>query len=325
MKNKTIILLIAYIVLGAFLFVAGEFGFISTNAMRYLLQIFLYITLGEMWNLLSGFAGMTSLGQQTYIGLAGYSIAMATTVYKMHYGTGILIGTAICIITSSILAFLLLKMEGMYFSITTWVIAEALGTFFLSWGYVGKGAGMNVSISPYPRTDAIYTMALILCMVTLLIVYLLLNSRLGLGLVAMRDNISAAASLGVNIRRSKFVVYLIAAIFTGLAGSILFINKGTIYPESGFSIGWTISMVFIVIIGGSGTFEGPIIGSVIYVFLQEFLAHYPGWSNIILGIIAIVIILYMPEGIVGAVKKIAAKNRCKNSREESGKKLNLEN
>ena len=103
MKNKTIILLIAYIVIGAFLFVAGQFGLISNNAMRYLLQIFLYITLGEMWNLLSGFAGMTSLGQQTYIGLAGYSIAMATTVYKMHYGTGILIGTAICIVVSSVI------------------------------------------------------------------------------------------------------------------------------------------------------------------------------------------------------------------------------
>ncbi len=302
MNKKKLTLAIAFGVIGVLLFALGEAGIFSNNAMRYLMQIFIYITLGEMWNLLSGFAGMTSLGQQTFIGIAGYSVAMATTVYKMNYGAGILIGVGICIITSSFLAFLLLKMEGMYFSITTWVIAEALGTFFLSWGYVGKGAGMTISISPYPRIDAIYAMALILCFVTLIVVYLLLNSRLGLGLTAMRDNISAASCMGVNIGRSKFVVYLIAAIFTGLAGAILFINKGTIYPESGFSIGWTISMVFIVIIGGSGTIEGPIVGSIIYVFLQEFLAHYPGWSNIILGILAIVIILFMPEGIVGAIK-----------------------
>ncbi len=302
MNKKKLTLAIAFGVIGILLFALGEAGIFSNNAMRYLMQIFIYITLGEMWNLLSGFAGMTSLGQQTFIGIAGYSVAMATTAYKMNYGAGILIGVGICIITSSFLAFLLLKMEGMYFSITTWVIAEALGTFFLSWGYVGKGAGMTISISPYPRIDVIYAMALILCFVTLIVVYLLLNSRLGLGLTAMRDNISAASCMGVNIGRSKFVVYLIAAIFTGLAGAILFINKGTIYPESGFSIGWTISMVFIVIIGGSGTIEGPIVGSIIYVFLQEFLAHYPGWSNIILGILAIVIILFMPEGIVGAIK-----------------------
>ena len=314
MNKKKIILGLGFVVIGLLLFTFGEVGLFSNNAMRYLLQIFIYITLGEMWNLLSGFAGMTSLGQQTFIGIAGYSIAMATTVYKMNFGTGILIGVGICIVTSSLLAFLLLKMEGMYFSITTWVIAEALGTFFLSWEYVGQGAGMTISISPYPRIDAIYAMSLILCFVTLIVVYLLLNSRLGLGLTAMRDNISAASCMGVNIGRSKFVVYLIAAVFTGLAGSILFINKGTIYPESGFSIGWTISMVFIVIIGGSGTIEGPIIGSVIYVFLQEFLAHYPGWSNIILGIIAIVIILYMPEGIVGAIRNRSFTKLLKNSK-----------
>ena len=314
MNKKKLTLAIAFGVIGILLFALGEAGIFSNNAMRYLMQIFIYITLGEMWNLLSGFAGMTSLGQQTFIGIAGYSVAMATTVYKMNYGAGILIGVGICIITSSFLAFLLLKMEGMYFSITTWVIAEALGTFFLSWGYVGKGAGMTISISPYPRIDAIYAMALILCFVTLIVVYLLLNSRLGLGLTAMRDNISAASCMGVNIGRSKFVVYLIAAIFTGLAGAILFINKGTIYPESGFSIGWTISMVFIVIIGGSGTIEGPIVGSIIYVFLQEFLAHYPGWSNIILGILAIVIILFMPEGIVGAIKNRKFTNMLKKSK-----------
>ena len=314
MNKKKLTLAIAFGVIGVLLFALGEAGIFSNNAMRYLMQIFIYITLGEMWNLLSGFAGMTSLGQQTFIGIAGYSVAMATTVYKMNYGAGILIGVGICIITSSFLAFLLLKMEGMYFSITTWVIAEALGTFFLSWGYVGKGAGMTISISPYPRIDAIYAMALILCFVTLIVVYLLLNSRLGLGLTAMRDNISAASCMGVNIGRSKFVVYLIAAIFTGLAGAILFINKGTIYPESGFSIGWTISMVFIVIIGGSGTIEGPIVGSIIYVFLQEFLAHYPGWSNIILGILAIVIILFMPEGIVGAIKNRKFTNMLKKSK-----------
>jgi len=314
MNKKKLILLIAFILVGIVAFTLGETGVLSNNAMRYLMQIFIYITLGEMWNLLSGFAGMTSLGQQAFIGIAGYSVAMATTVYKMHYGAGILIGVGICIITSSILAFLLLKMEGMYFSITTWVIAEALGTFFLSWGYVGKGAGMTISISPYPRIDSIYAYALILCFVTLLVVYLLLNSRLGLGLTAMRDNISAASCMGVNIGRSKFVVYLIAALFTGLAGAILFINKGTIYPESGFSIGWTISMVFIVIIGGSGTIEGPIVGSIIYVFLQEFLAHYPGWSNIILGILAIIIILFMPEGIVGAIKNRKFSTLLKNSK-----------
>jgi branched-chain amino acid transport system permease protein len=236
---------------------------------------------------------------------------MATTVYKIPYPVGIIIGVLISSAAAGVLALLLLRLHGMYFSITTWVIAEALGTFFLSWGYVGKGAGMTVSISPYPRVNVLCVLALILCIFSLIIVFLLLKSKTGLGLTAMRDNISAAASLGVDIGKSRFIVYLIAAVLTAVAGSIFFINKGTIYPESGFSISWTISMVFICIIGGTGTMEGPIVGAIIYVLLQEILAHYPGWSNIFLGIIAILIILYMPDGIVGTIRKKVASRRIK--------------
>ena len=312
MKKSVLIQLSAFAVLSILLLVLCITGAFSTNAMRYLVQIFLYITLGEMWNLLSGYAGMTSLGQQAFIGLAGYSVAMATTVYKIPYPVGIIIGVLISSAAAGVLALLLLRLHGMYFSITTWVIAEALGTFFLSWGYVGKGAGMTVSISPYPRVNVLCVFALILCIISLIIVFLLLKSKTGLGLTAMRDNISAAASLGVDIGKSRFIVYLIAAVLTAVAGSIFFINKGTIYPESGFSISWTISMVFICIIGGTGTMEGPVVGAVIYVLLQEILAHYPGWSNIFLGIIAILIILYMPDGIVGTIrKKITLKRRNK--------------
>ena len=303
MKKKDIITLIIYAVIFLLLFILGIAGVLSSNAMRYLLQIFLYIVLGEMWNLLSGFTGMTSLGQQTFIGLAGYSVAMITSVYRLPYSLGILAGVIISSAVAFILAFLLLRMHGMYFAIATWVVAEALGTFFLSWKYVNQGAGMTVTIVPYPRVEKLYMIALVLAALAIAVMYLLLRTRLGLGLTAMRDDIEAAASLGVNISRLKLIVYLVAAVFTALAGAVFFINKGTIYPESGFDIGWTISMVFIVIIGGVGTIEGPLVGSVIYVLLSEQLAHYPGWSNIILGVIAILVILFMPEGIVGFLKR----------------------
>ena len=116
--------------------------------------------------------------------------------------------------------------------------------------------------------------------------------------MAMRDDVQAAETSGVNVKKCKREVYIIAAFFTAIAGSLFFLNKGTIYPESGFDIGWTISMVFIVIIGGSGTIEGPVAGAVVYVLLSEFLARYPGWSNIILGTVAIIMILFCPQGIV---------------------------
>ena len=285
------------------LFIMGAAGMWSTNQMRYLLQIFLYIALGQAWNLLSGFAGMTSLGQQLYVGLAGYAVAVATTTLGLSPISGIVLGTAASILTALLLSIVLFRMEGMYFAIATWVAAEAMEKVFLNMEFVGQGSGMTVRISPYPSVRWIYMAALLVCSLSTAVVCLILHSRLGLGLMAMRDDPSAAAASGINITRVRLSVYLLAAMISALAGSVFFINKGTIYPESGFSTGWTVSSVFICIIGGTGTAAGPVAGAVIYVFLGEFLAHYPGWSNIMLGAITLVVIFFMPEGAAGFVRK----------------------
>lgn len=287
----------------AFLYIGGFAGLFSSNTQRYLLKILLYITMGSMWNLMSGFTGMTSLGQQTFIGIAGYALAVATTTYKMPYGVGLFAGALISFGVAFGLSFILFRMRGMYFAIATWVVAEAFSTWFLSWKFVGQGGGMTISIKNYPRVSAIYLMALTLCVVALLVIYVLLRTKTGLGLTAMRDDADAAASVGVNIFRSKLLCYLICCVFIALAGGLFFLNKGAILPSSGFSISWTVAMVFIVIIGGVGTMSGPIVGAIIYVLLEEQLANYPGWSNIILGVIAILAIVFLPDGIMGTLQK----------------------
>lgn len=297
------LMLLVCAVLVVVLYALGALGVFSNNTMRYLLNIFLYIVLGSMWNLMSGFTGMTSLGQQTFIGLAGYSLAVMTATYGMSYWVGFLVGGAVGAVVSLILAVILFRMRGMYFAVATWVIAEALKTFFTSWNYVKQGAGMSVSVSPYPSTRTIYFIALTLCIIAIAVIYLLLKSRIGLGLTAMRDDADAASSVGVNIFKSKLLVFVICAIFTALAGAVFYLNKGNIYPTGGFGISWTVSVVFIVIIGGIGTMAGPVVGSVVYVILSEVLAQFKGWSNIILGIIAILVILFLPDGIVGTLQK----------------------
>lgn len=298
--NKTMILHGAVFLL---LLIMGITGLPGNNILRYGFRIFLYITIGEMWNLLSGYAGLTSLGQQAFIGLSGYTLAVATTKYSLTYPLGFILGLVISLLFAFAMSLLLLRIDGMYFAITTWVVAEALGTLFMSMTYVNRGAGMTITAIPYPRIDALYIMALILCFATLVLVRILMSSGTGLMIIAMRDDPQAAEAVGVNLKKVKRNVYLLAAGIASLAGSLFFLNKGTIYPESGFDIGWTISMVFIVIIGGSGTVTGPVVGAVIYVLLSEILAHYPGWSNIILGAIAIIMILFCPQGIVRKICK----------------------
>lgn len=275
----------------------------SNNTMRYMIQIFLYITMAQMWNLLSGFTGMTSLGQQLYIGLAGYSVAIATTKLHLSLGMGLLMGVGVSVVVALLMSLILYRMEGMYFSIATWVVAEIFEKLFLNWKYVGQGSGMTIRVVPYPRINEICVVALTVCVLAVAAVYFLLRTRIGLGLTAMRDDISAASAVGVNVFNHKLFVYTIAAAFTAVAAGIFLVNKGIVYPESGFSISWTISLVFIVIVGGSGTVGGPIVGAVIYVFLQEYLARFPGWSNIILGAITILTILFLPKGIMGTLQE----------------------
>lgn len=303
---KTLDSPIVFIICGvfaAFLYISCFTGIVSNNFLRYMVQITLFITIGEMWNLMSGFAGMTSLGQQLYIGLSGYCVAVMTSMFNMPLAVGLAAGMILSVVVSFLLSFILFRMEGMFFAIASWVVAEIFMMIFLSWEFVGQGGGLTIKLTPYPRVQDIFLISLTLCIAAIAVVYLLLRSKVGLGLTAMRDNISAAASVGINVRRYKLLVYIIASAFIGLVGGIFFINKGTIYPDSGFSISFTISMVFITIIGGSGTVSGPIVGAVIYVFLEEFLAHYPGWSNITLGIITILVVLFLPSGIMGTIRK----------------------
>ena len=296
-------MLIVCAVIVVALYVLGITGIFSNNIMRYILNILLYVTLGEMWNLLSGFTGMTSLGQQLFIGLAGYSVAVMTTSFKMSIIVGILVGAGIAVVMALLLSLILFRMRGMYFAIATWVVAEAVSVWFKSWNFVGGGGGTKITAKPYPKTIVIYLMAVTLFVIAMIVVYLLLRTKTGLGLTAMRDDADAASAVGVNIFKSKLLVYVIAALFSALAGAVFFINKGTIYPDGGFDIGWTVAMVFIVIVGGIGTVSGPIVGAIIYVVLDEFLAKFPGWSNIILGAIAILVILFLPNGIMGTLQR----------------------
>ena len=292
-------LLIVCIVIVAALVVIGFVG--SNNIRRILIKTFLYCAMAVMWNLMSGYTGMTSLGQQAFIGVAGYSMAVMTTTYLASYWIGLLVGGAIGAVLALVLAVILFRMRGMYFAVATWVIAEALKTFFLSWKYVNQGGGM--AVTGRPDREIIYLVALGICVLAIVVVYLLLNSKIGLGLTAMRDDADAASSVGVNIFKSKLLCFVIAGLFTALAGGWYFLNNVSIYPASGYGNSWTVAVVFIVIIGGIGTMAGPIVGSIIYVALAEILADFPGWSNIILGLIAILVILFLPDGILGTLQK----------------------
>lgn len=267
-----------------------------------LVQIFLYLSLGQMWNLLGGYAGLVSLGQQMFIGLGGYSLAVITEVYHLPMVLGLIVGGVISVIFALLISQPIFRMRGVYFTIGTWIAAEALAVFFSNWTYVRSGQGFNIKIAYDLTTGDLYYIALVIGIGSVALVYALLRSKMGLALMAMRDNESAAETIGIELYQTKLKCFLLAAFVTGITGGGLYLLIAYIQPYAAFGIDWTVAMVFMVIIGGIGTLEGPVIGAVCYVLIKQYLYEYPGISMIILGAVAIVIILAAPKGIMGTIQ-----------------------
>ena len=216
-------------------------------------------------------------------------------------------------------AFFVFRLQGAYFAIGTWVIAEIVRLSLAQWKALGGGTGTSLPsgatrdmvgvrlvadllcVRGPQATDIVcYWLALLLAVVTIGSIYKLLRSKQGLGLAAVRDNREAARSVGVDPLWTKSFVYLVAALATGLAGALIYVQKARISPDAAFSVpDWTAYVIFIVVIGGIGTIEGPIVGVIVFYILQSLLADYGSWYLLNLGLIGILIMLFAPRGLWG--------------------------
>lgn len=263
----------------------------------------LNLALSQMWNLLAGYSGLISLGQQTFIGLGGYTLAVFSIYYSLPIWLSIIIGGTVCVLFALLISAPIFRMRGVYFAIGTWTVAETLRILFSNWQYVGYGMGLFVKPAYALSFNTIYFTALGAGMASVALVYFLLRSKLGLGLMAIRDEETASETVGVDIFRCKLHCFLISAGVTGAVSGVFYLHNIFIQPYSAFGIDWTIRLVFITIIGGIGTIEGPIIGSFLYVLLHQLLSEYPNVSLLILGAIAIGVIRVAPKGIMGTIQE----------------------
>jgi branched-chain amino acid transport system permease protein len=264
-----------------------------------LLLICLYVALASMWNLLAGYSGLISLGQQMFIGTGGYSLAVLSMYHGLPIFLSVFLGGVISVLLALLISMPVFRMKGVYFAIGTWIIAEALGICFSNWGYVRYGMGLFIQPAYKLSIASIYYAALVLCTGSIALVYLLLRSNLGLALMAIRDDDVASEAIGVNIFRCKLTCFLLSALITGMTAGVLYLNTIFIQPFEAFGIGWTVKLLFIVIIGGLGTVAGPIVGAVVFVILQQYLSEYVGFNLMIFGTITILVIFFAPKGIVG--------------------------
>jgi branched-chain amino acid transport system permease protein len=296
--------------IGALIVVVVLFVFpfyVASGTLGIMIQGLIVLTLASMWNLLAGYAGLVSVGQQAFFGLGAYFVLIPAT-----HGVSPWLGLPIAAVCAGASAFplwwLLSRLRTGYFAIATWVMASAIALFIEQIQSIGGGTGMPLpgltGYDPAVLTADTYWAALAVAVLAMGAVYFLLRSRLGLVLTAIRDDERAARSSGVKIGGARLLVFVVAAAGCGAAGGVLAINLLQVVPTTAggvFSVQWTAIMAFAAIIGGLGTIEGPIVGTAVYMVLQQTLQSHNAWYLIILGLVAIVVALFARRGLWGLV------------------------
>lgn len=271
----------------------------------YLFYFFVFLAAANMWNLLAGFSGLLALCPAAFIGLAGYTMTILTWLGIPFY-VGILAGGVSAALFAGLISLSVFRMKGVYFAIGTLVVPAILRLVFLRWRPVGGnlqggGAGYMVKgVSAIPP-EVSYWLGLAVGLVSVILMAIILRSKFGLGLAAIRDNDVSAASSGVNVFQLKLFSFIIAAFVMGVAGAIFYTYQRYIEPNSAFDINWLMIVLLATVIGGIGLEWGPVIGTIIVVILEFQLARYAGISLLIQGIILVIIMLVAPQGILGLI------------------------
>lgn len=298
------------VVVAAFVLLAAAPWWADRASLRLLAEIYAYVALASLWNLLAGYAGLVSVGQQAYVGLGAYVLFALAMLAGIHPLVAIPIAGLAAALVSVPVAALLFRLRGHYFAIGTWVVAEVFRLLASQVTALDGGSGtslpsavvLSIAATRQLREFVVYWIALGLAAGVLGAIVLLLRSRYGLALTAIRDSELGARSNGIDVARIKYLVYVATACGTAMVGALIFLQKIRISPDTAFSVNdWTAFVIFIVVIGGIGRVEGPIIGTVVFFLLRQTLADLGAIYLLILGLVAIVVMLRAPKGIWGTV------------------------
>ena len=275
----------------------------SSYIVYYLFLAFMYLALAQGWNLVAGYTGQISLGQNAFFGLGAY-----VTAFVWQGGLGgyfdpltiIISGISAAVLAVLVGIPLLSKLRGDYFALGTLGLGEILRVIALQGGSVtGGSSGLVLPSGSYISMSVYYYYSLGLAIFATLAVYLITRSRLGLALVAVRDDETAAAANGIYVLKYKVAAFAAGAFITGLCGNLQAYYLFHIAAPNFFSLNWTLYPVLICVMGGNGTIFGPIIGAFVLTAVFELAKILlPGIHPIFSGALIILVVLFLPEGIL---------------------------
>jgi len=271
-----------------------------------LTTLFIYGILALMWNALAGYAGLVSVGHQAFFGLGAYAAVRLADAGVSPYPALLLAAVLVALVSVPISAFML-RLRGGEFAIGMWVVA-ALAHLLVNLDNLVQGeTGTSlVALQQYDgeqRRLITYWMALATMAGLGWCVFVLLRSRVGSALQAIRDSEEAAASVGVRVRETKRLIFVLSAFGCAAAGALWLATSVTFQPKAYFSVQWTAYMLFMVLVGGIGTYEGPIIGALIFFTIETLFGATGVYYLIGLGVVAVLFALLAPRGLWGAVEQ----------------------
>lgn len=273
-----------------------------TDLITWFTYTLLYVTLSQSWNLIGGYTGQQNLGHAAFFGIGGVC-ARYLWLWGVPLPLALLAGALGAVIFALIIGFPAFRLKGVYFIISTLVLAEILQILFYT---VLPRANVLPSklLNAYSLTPRYY-LSLVIAVLAVVVVDWIRRSRLGLGLMSIREDEDAAEASGVNTLKYKLTAFLISTSLAGLAGGVYAYYAAAVRPGYLFSALWTFDAVIIVFVGGVGTITGPIIGAIFFVLLKQLLSLYlPGGSHVmVFGILFIIVVLYLPGGLIGLISK----------------------
>jgi branched-chain amino acid transport system permease protein len=259
------------------------------------------LTMALAWNLLAGYGGLVSLGTGAFVGLGAYALTLLGNHWQLPAAASLPAAGIVAAIFATLVSPALFRMRGLYFTIGTLALAEALRILMVNLPQFGGATGIVLQAASLPFYQ-MYWLALLVAAAAMLIVQLLLRSSASLSLRAVRDDEAVAAEMGVRTFRVKLGCFALAAFLVGVAGGLQALKLGVIEPYGSFGMSWTIDTVAIVVIGGLGTAVGPVVGTIIYLLLAELLRNQPELHGTLTGLFLLLVIRFSPRGLWPALQ-----------------------
>ena len=285
-----------YVAVVLVLVLVPAFGHVGDYLLTLMISFFVYVILSESWNLMGGYTGQFNLGVAAYFGAGVFCYSVMNAAH-LPFIASMLGAAVVAMALAVVIGAPTLRLKGIYFAVGTLALAEAtrviIGNTHPLAVYVPGSSWANFSLL------RAYYIGLAVVVVTMIVCYGVIASRLGFAAQAIRDEQDAASSIGVNPAKYKLIIFIISALLAGLAGVVFAYYRGTIIPSDQFTADWTFGAIVASCIGGLGTLLGPILGSIVFVILEEVLMRTVGQAHfIVMGVLFIVVIRFVPGGLV---------------------------